>query len=250
MNFLGIGPFEILLVLVIAIIVLGPERMATTGRSLGRLYARYRSRWQRDVDEMTRELRQELSMLQMELDEIRQTTENEIQATQSVIEKTVNTEIDLDTTLLSSQETASSADSTTQPTVEELPEAEVSGTVVPPEPTPETPVSEVKVDPEDAESPEPAVAPAAGALATGEGDKPAAEESRLVSHADAETGAGRADREPLAEIEGQVESIETRLDQLENSIEKRLGDIEGQMTSIEAYLRNIEGQWHQAEEEI
>jgi sec-independent protein translocase protein TatB len=230
MNFLGIGPFEILLILVIAIIVLGPERMATTGRSLGRLYARYRSRWQRDVDEMTRELRQELSVLQMELDEIRQTTENEIQATQSVIEKTVNTEIDLDTTLLSSQETASSADSATQPTGEELPEAEISGTVEPPEP-------------EETESPEPAVAPAAGALATGEG-------SRLASHADAETGAGTVDREPLAEIEGQVESIETRLDQLENSIEKRLGDIEGQMASIEAHLGNIEGQWHQAEEEI
>ena len=35
MNFLGVGPFELLLVMIIATIVLGPERMAETGRLLG-----------------------------------------------------------------------------------------------------------------------------------------------------------------------------------------------------------------------
>lgn len=85
MNFLGIGPFEILLILVIATIVLGPERMAETGRTLGRLYAQYRRRWQRDVDEMTRELRRELAMLQRELDDIRQATEGEFKTTQNTI---------------------------------------------------------------------------------------------------------------------------------------------------------------------
>jgi Tat protein translocase TatB subunit len=85
MNFLGVGPFELLLVLVIATIVLGPERMARAGRMLGRLYAQYRTRWQRDVDDMTRELRRELEALQQEMDEIRQVAENEFRATEAEI---------------------------------------------------------------------------------------------------------------------------------------------------------------------
>ena len=91
MNFLGVGPFEILLVLVIATIVLGPERMAQAGRTLGRLYAQYRLRWQKDVDEMTRELRRELAMLQQEVEEIRQTAESEIKSAQAVLENVADT---------------------------------------------------------------------------------------------------------------------------------------------------------------
>jgi sec-independent protein translocase protein TatB len=86
MNFLGVGPFELLLILVIATIVLGPERMAQAGRTAGRLYAQYRLRWQKDVDEMTRELRRELAMLQQEVEEIRQTAESEIKSAQTVLE--------------------------------------------------------------------------------------------------------------------------------------------------------------------
>lgn len=96
MNFLGIGPFELLLILVIATIVLGPERMAQAGRTLGRLYGQYRIRWQKDVDEMTRELRRELEMLQQEVEEIRQSAESEITAAQNALEGTLSTEIDLD----------------------------------------------------------------------------------------------------------------------------------------------------------
>jgi Sec-independent protein translocase protein TatA len=99
MNFLGVGPFEILLVLVIATIVLGPERMAEAGRTLGRLYAQYRHRWQRDVDELTRELRRELTVLQQELEEIRQTAEDEIQTVQATVQDVMDTEIDLDAPL-------------------------------------------------------------------------------------------------------------------------------------------------------
>jgi Sec-independent protein translocase protein TatA len=96
MNFLGIGPFELLLILVIATIVLGPERMAQAGRTLGRLYGQYRIRWQKDVDEMTRELRRELEMLQQEVEEIRQSAESEITAAQSALEETLSAKIDLD----------------------------------------------------------------------------------------------------------------------------------------------------------
>ncbi len=90
MNFLGVGPFELLLVLIIATIVLGPERMAETGRVLGRYYAQYRTRWQKDVDEMTRELRRELQMLQQELDQVRQVAEGEIKIAQSLLDDAVS----------------------------------------------------------------------------------------------------------------------------------------------------------------
>jgi Sec-independent protein translocase protein TatA len=96
MNFLGIGPFELLLILVIATIVLGPERMAQAGRTLGRLYGQYRIRWQKDVDEMTREFRRELEMLQQEVEEIRQSAESEITAAQTALEGALSTKIDLD----------------------------------------------------------------------------------------------------------------------------------------------------------
>jgi Sec-independent protein translocase protein TatA len=96
MNFLGMGPFELLLILVIATVVLGPERMAQTGRQLGQLYAQYRTRWQKDVDEMTRELRRELEVLQNEMDEIRQSAESEIKAAQDAFENVIDTKIDLE----------------------------------------------------------------------------------------------------------------------------------------------------------
>ena len=95
MSFLGIGPFELLLLLVIATVVLGPERMAQAGRTLGRLYARYRLRWQKDVDEMTRELRRELALLQQEVDQIKQTAESEIKTAQTALEQAVSADIDV-----------------------------------------------------------------------------------------------------------------------------------------------------------
>jgi Tat protein translocase TatB subunit len=95
MNFLGIGPFELLLILVIATVVLGPERMAQAGRTLGRLYAQYRLRWQRDVEEMTRELRRELESLQQEVEEMRQAAESEIKTAQAALEEVVSPEISL-----------------------------------------------------------------------------------------------------------------------------------------------------------
>lgn len=45
MNFLGVGPLELLLVLVIGLIVLGPERLQNLGRAAGKLVARLMA-WQ------------------------------------------------------------------------------------------------------------------------------------------------------------------------------------------------------------
>ena len=36
MNILGIGPFEIILILIVAFVILGPKDMAKTGRTIGR----------------------------------------------------------------------------------------------------------------------------------------------------------------------------------------------------------------------
>lgn len=96
MNLLGVGPFELLLIMIIATIVLGPERMAETGRLLGRYYAQYRSRWQKDVDEMTRELRRELTVLQQELDQVRQVAEGEFKVAQSMLEDVTSIDIAAD----------------------------------------------------------------------------------------------------------------------------------------------------------
>ena len=54
MNVMGIGPIELVVVLVIAFLVLGPERMNSTARSLGKV---------------VRDLREQASRLPKSLDE-------------------------------------------------------------------------------------------------------------------------------------------------------------------------------------
>ncbi|NJL05300.1 MAG: hypothetical protein HC911_10470 [Chloroflexaceae bacterium] len=51
MNFFGIGLFEILLVLIFALVVLGPERLQTLGRQAGKLTAQWLA-WQQSSPEL------------------------------------------------------------------------------------------------------------------------------------------------------------------------------------------------------
>ena len=51
MEFLNLGPFELLLVLIVAFLILGPERVAEVGNSLGRLTRQLR----RTTSDLTRE---------------------------------------------------------------------------------------------------------------------------------------------------------------------------------------------------
>ncbi len=51
MNFFGVGLFEILLVLIFALVVLGPERLQTLGRQAGRLTAQWLA-WQQSSPEL------------------------------------------------------------------------------------------------------------------------------------------------------------------------------------------------------
>ena len=57
MNFLGVGPFELLILAVIALLVLGPKGMADLGRKTGRLVRKITrsSVWQ-DIMNTSRDL--------------------------------------------------------------------------------------------------------------------------------------------------------------------------------------------------
>jgi len=61
MNFMGIGPGELILILVIALLVFGPRRLPEIGRALGRTIAEFRRMSQELTAEMGRELEAESS---------------------------------------------------------------------------------------------------------------------------------------------------------------------------------------------
>jgi sec-independent protein translocase protein TatB len=58
MDFLGVGPLELILVIVLALVVVGPRDLAKLGRDAGRFLNRlYRSPTWRKMNEASRELR-------------------------------------------------------------------------------------------------------------------------------------------------------------------------------------------------
>jgi|SRR3972149_3765387 len=67
MNFLGVGPFELALVAIIAVIVLGPERIPGVAVQLARA-VRYMRGYASDA---TADIRKELQELTKEYDEVR-----------------------------------------------------------------------------------------------------------------------------------------------------------------------------------
>ena len=56
MDFMGIGPLELIVILVIGLLVLGPNRMVDTARSLGRMWREV----QRGLRDVTRSVNVEL----------------------------------------------------------------------------------------------------------------------------------------------------------------------------------------------
>ncbi len=56
MNFMGIGPWELILILIIALLVFGPRRLPEIGRALGKTVAEFR----RMSQELTADMAQEL----------------------------------------------------------------------------------------------------------------------------------------------------------------------------------------------
>jgi len=82
-NFLGIGPLEILVVLIVAVIVLGPERMPEVGIQIARVIKYLRgfatsatSQMRTELDELTREY----ESVRKELQEFRQTMRRDASA--------------------------------------------------------------------------------------------------------------------------------------------------------------------------
>lgn len=72
MNLFGVGPFELLLIAVLALVVVGPERLPDLARTLGRLTGRILA-WQTQAPEMQlvqqlrQELEQEINLLRQEV---------------------------------------------------------------------------------------------------------------------------------------------------------------------------------------
>jgi len=66
LNFLGIGPAELIFVLVIALIVFGPKRLPEIGRTLGKTMREFRSL----SEDLTSQLRQELETASEEMEAV------------------------------------------------------------------------------------------------------------------------------------------------------------------------------------
>jgi len=86
MNFFGVGPFELALVAIIAVIVLGPERIPTVAVQLARA-VRYMRGYATDA---TADIRKELEELTKEYDEVRK----ELQVFRQDIQKDVTSVVD------------------------------------------------------------------------------------------------------------------------------------------------------------
>lgn len=63
MNFLGIGPGELLLILILALIIFGPRRLPEIGRALGKSIREFRQ----TSEELTEQFREELQAASDEL---------------------------------------------------------------------------------------------------------------------------------------------------------------------------------------
>lgn len=59
MNFLNVGPLELMLVLVVALIVFGPQRLPEIGATVGRAIREFQRAQQEIVQEFSRELKVE-----------------------------------------------------------------------------------------------------------------------------------------------------------------------------------------------
>ena len=90
MEFLGIGPLELVLIAILALVLVGPRDLAKVGRDAGRFLNRmYRSPTWRTMNEASRELRNlpnrlareaELDTLQRDLDHVSRGVQDDVKA--------------------------------------------------------------------------------------------------------------------------------------------------------------------------
>lgn len=82
MTFFGIGPFEILLIFVVALLVFGPDRLPQAAMQLGRWVGQFR-RWSADITTEFREVTKEFSTEFEELRNVTQDLQNELRGVQA-----------------------------------------------------------------------------------------------------------------------------------------------------------------------
>ena len=90
MEFLGIGPLELVLIVILALVFVGPRDLAKVGRDAGRFLNRmYRSPTWRTMNDASRELRNlpnrlareaELDTLQRDLDQVSRGVQDDLKA--------------------------------------------------------------------------------------------------------------------------------------------------------------------------
>jgi TatA/E family protein of Tat protein translocase len=68
MNFLGMGPGELLVILVLALIIFGPRRLPEIGQSLGKSIREFREASQQITSQFTDELQAASKELQADLE--------------------------------------------------------------------------------------------------------------------------------------------------------------------------------------
>jgi sec-independent protein translocase protein TatA len=85
MDFLGVGPAELIVILIIALIVLGPRRLPEVGRAVGKTLRDFRNMSQ----DLTSELTQELSAATQELKAVVQDASEPGQAAQPMVTPSV-----------------------------------------------------------------------------------------------------------------------------------------------------------------
>jgi sec-independent protein translocase protein TatB len=76
MNFFGMGPLELVVVLVLALVFIGPEKLPEVAAQLGEVY--------RDLRRVTAELSSEFNESMQEIQSIRTEVQDEVQSLQSL----------------------------------------------------------------------------------------------------------------------------------------------------------------------
>lgn len=65
MNFFGLGPLEIGIILVVALLIFGPKKLPELGRSLGKTAKSFQKASQEFQDELNKEMKEAEKALQM-----------------------------------------------------------------------------------------------------------------------------------------------------------------------------------------
>jgi TatA/E family protein of Tat protein translocase len=87
LNFLGIGPGELLLILILAFVIFGPKRLPEIGRTLGKAMRELRNA----SDDLTSQFRDELEAASEELERLKEAASGELEAVSESVSEGLQT---------------------------------------------------------------------------------------------------------------------------------------------------------------